>query len=41
MYASQWFLTLFLYRFPLALVSRLLDTFFYDGLDAVNSVTRV
>lgn len=35
MYASQWFMTLFLYRFPLDFVFRLWDILFLDGLDAI------
>jgi hypothetical protein len=35
MYASQWFLTLFAYKFPASLVTRILDTVFVDGLDAL------
>jgi hypothetical protein len=32
MYASQWFLTLFAYRFPLKLVYRILDIVFATGV---------
>ncbi|EGG05010.1 uncharacterized protein MELLADRAFT_78210 [Melampsora larici-populina 98AG31] len=35
MYASQWFLTLFGYRFPLELVSVVMDLVFAEGLEAV------
>lgn len=35
MYASQWFMTLFLYRFPIDFVFRLWDILFLDGLDAI------
>ncbi|GAA5982181.1 hypothetical protein JCM11641_000612, partial [Rhodosporidiobolus odoratus] len=35
MYASQWFLTLFGYRFPLELVSSVFDLVFGEGVEAV------
>ncbi|AAW46271.1 hypothetical protein CNBK2500 [Cryptococcus deneoformans B-3501A] len=35
MYASQWFMTLFSYRFPLSLVYRVLDIVFAEGIEAV------
>ncbi|BGP34274.1 GTPase-activating protein [Rhodotorula toruloides] len=35
MYASQWFLTLFGYRFPLELVSSIFDLVFAEGVEAV------
>ncbi|BGP50515.1 GTPase-activating protein [Rhodotorula kratochvilovae] len=35
MYASQWFLTLFGYRFPLELVSAIFDLVFAEGVEAV------
>lgn len=35
MYASQWFLTLYAYRFPLSLVERILDIVIAEGLEAV------
>lgn len=35
MYASQWFMTLFSYRFPLALVYRVLDIVFAEGIEAI------
>ncbi|GAA5908384.1 hypothetical protein JCM8208_006178 [Rhodotorula glutinis] len=35
MYASQWFLTLFGYRFPLELVSAVFDLVFAEGVEAV------
>lgn len=35
MYASQWFMTLFSYRFPLDFVYRILDSVFAEGLEAV------
>lgn len=35
MYASQWFMTLFSYRFPLDFVYRVLDSVFAEGLEAV------
>ncbi|KAH6618887.1 rab-GTPase-TBC domain-containing protein [Boeremia exigua] len=34
LYATQWFLTLFAYRFPLQLVVRVYDLIFSDGLEA-------
>lgn len=34
MYATQWFLTLFAYRFPLQLVLRIYDLIFVDGLES-------
>lgn len=35
MYASQWFLTLFAYRFPLPIVFRILDILFAEGLEVI------
>jgi hypothetical protein len=35
MYASQWFLTLFGYRFPLELVAAVMDLVFAEGVEAV------
>nr|XP_031863524.1 uncharacterized protein CI109_000774 [Kwoniella shandongensis]KAA5530596.1 hypothetical protein CI109_000774 [Kwoniella shandongensis] len=35
MYASQWFMTLFSYRFPLSLVYRVLDIVFAEGIEAI------
>lgn len=35
MYASQWILTLFGYRFPLELISRVFDLVFAEGVEAV------
>lgn len=35
MYASQWFLTLFGYRFPLELVSAVFDLVFAEGVEAI------
>ncbi|KAJ3301222.1 GTPase-activating protein [Kappamyces sp. JEL0829] len=35
MYASQWFMTLFAYRFPLEIVFRILDVIFAEGAEAV------
>ncbi|EQL01493.1 GTPase activating protein (Gyp5) [Ophiocordyceps sinensis CO18] len=35
LYATQWFLTLFAYRFPLQLVLRIYDLIFSEGLSAV------
>lgn len=35
MYASQWFMTLFSYRFPLDFVYRVLDSVFAEGIEAV------
>ncbi|KAL1405949.1 GTPase-activating protein [Vanrija albida] len=35
MYASQWFMTLFSYRFPLSLVYRVLDIVLAEGIEAV------
>ncbi|RSH81499.1 GTPase-activating protein [Saitozyma podzolica] len=35
MFASQWFMTLFSYRFPLALVYRVLDIVFAEGVEAI------
>lgn len=35
MYASQWFLTLFGYRFPLELVAAVFDLVFAEGVEAV------
>ncbi|CAO3687956.1 unnamed protein product [Rhizopus stolonifer] len=38
MYASQWFLTLFAYKFPLEMVYRIYDTLFAEG---VNCLFRI
>lgn len=35
MYASQWFMTLFAYKFPLSLVFRIYDIMFCEGVGAV------
>ncbi|KAL4401531.1 GTPase-activating protein [Malassezia pachydermatis] len=35
MYASQWFMTLFSYRFPLEVVYRILDSIFAEGIEAM------
>ncbi|KAI9193509.1 rab-GTPase-TBC domain-containing protein [Polychytrium aggregatum] len=35
MYASQWFMTVFAYRFPLDLVLRILDIVFAEGIESV------
>ncbi|KAI8817678.1 rab-GTPase-TBC domain-containing protein [Fimicolochytrium jonesii] len=35
MYASQWFMTMFAYRFPLACVFRIMDVMFAEGVDAM------
>ncbi len=35
MYASQWFMTMFAYRFPLDIVYRILDTVFAEGSVAI------
>lgn len=35
LYATQWFLTLFAYRFPLQLVLRIYDMIFSEGLSAI------
>jgi hypothetical protein len=35
LYATQWFLTLFTYRFPLQLVLRIYDLIFSEGLEAI------
>ncbi|KAF2154223.1 RabGAP/TBC [Myriangium duriaei CBS 260.36] len=35
LYATQWFLTLFAYRFPLQLVQRIYDLILSDGLSAI------
>ncbi|CAJ0627040.1 841_t:CDS:2 [Entrophospora sp. SA101] len=35
MYASQWFMTLFAYKFPLSLVFRIYDTIFTEGIEAI------
>jgi hypothetical protein len=35
MYASQWFLTLFAYKFPLPLVTRIFDIMIAEGLEAL------
>ena len=38
MYASQWFLTLFAYKFPLDMVFRIFDLIFSEGLDVIYRV---
>lgn len=35
MYASQWFMTLFAYKFPLELVFRVYDIIFVEGIDSL------
>ncbi|RCH99480.1 GTPase-activating protein [Rhizopus stolonifer] len=35
MYASQWFMTLFAYKFPLNLVFRIYDVVFTEGIDSI------
>ncbi|GHJ89164.1 hypothetical protein NliqN6_5566 [Naganishia liquefaciens] len=35
MYASQWFMTMFSYRFPLCLVYRIFDIVFAEGVEAI------
>ncbi|KAF0374118.1 rab-GTPase-TBC domain-containing protein [Gigaspora margarita] len=35
MYASQWFMTLFAYKFPLSLVFRIYDTIFMEGIESI------
>lgn len=35
MYASQWFMTVFAYKFPLELVFRVYDILFVEGADAL------
>ncbi|KAJ3284376.1 GTPase-activating protein [Borealophlyctis nickersoniae] len=35
MYASQWFMTMFAYRFPLPIVFRIMDIIFAEGVDAM------
>lgn len=35
MYASQWFLTLFAYKFPLSMVVRIFDIVVAEGLEAI------
>jgi len=35
MYASQWFMTLFAYKFPLELVFRVLDVLFAEGYESI------
>ncbi|KAJ3098526.1 GTPase-activating protein [Phlyctochytrium planicorne] len=35
MYASQWFMTIFAYRFPLEMVFRIMDIIFWEGMDAM------
>jgi hypothetical protein len=39
MYASQWFLTLFAYKFPMEVVYRIFDMIFSEGLDAVYRIS--
>ncbi|KAJ3213876.1 GTPase-activating protein, partial [Clydaea vesicula] len=38
MYASQWFLTLFAYRFPLDVVFRIMDMVFAEGLETMFKI---
>jgi len=38
MYASQWFLTLYLYRFPLTLATRIVDLLFFEGVEILFQV---
>ncbi|KAL0080778.1 rab-GTPase-TBC domain-containing protein, partial [Phycomyces blakesleeanus] len=38
MYASQWYMTLFAYKFPLEVVFRIYDTILADGLDILHRV---
>ncbi|ORX79263.1 RabGAP/TBC [Anaeromyces robustus] len=38
MYASQWFMTLFAYKFPLELVFRILDVLFAEGYDSIFKI---
>ena len=35
MYASQWFLTLFAYKFPMSMVMRIVDIVIAEGLEAI------
>lgn len=35
MYASQWFMTLFAYKFPLDLVFRIFDIILAEGIDSI------
>lgn len=35
MYASQWFLTLFAYKFPMSMVVRIVDIVVAEGLEAI------
>lgn len=35
MYATQWFLTFFAYKFPLEFVLRIFDIIFFEGLEAI------
>jgi ecotropic viral integration site 5 protein len=35
MYASQWFLTLFAYKFPMSMVMRIFDVVIAEGLEAI------
>lgn len=35
MYASQWFITLFAYKFPLSLVYRIYDVVFAEGMTSI------
>jgi len=35
MYASQWFMTLFAYKFPLNLVYRIYDVIFTEGISSI------
>jgi hypothetical protein len=41
MYASEWYLTLFSYRFSVELSSRVWDLFFVDGVAAVHRIALV
>ncbi|CAH6720910.1 probable GTPase-activating protein Gyl1p [[Candida] jaroonii] len=39
MYASQWFLTLFSYKFPIDIVYRIFDHFIFEGLDFLLKIS--
>ncbi|KZT72135.1 RabGAP/TBC [Daedalea quercina L-15889] len=41
MYASQWFLTMFSYRFPMDVVFRIFDNVFASGIEAIFSFSLV
>ena len=38
MYASQWFLTLFAYRFPIAMVYRIMDLLVFEGVNVLFQI---